>query len=189
MSELNETILLLQSRQSVGLLAAPAPSGQQLEQVCQAALAAPDHGRIKPWRYLLIEEASRQRLGELFASAMLLDSAELSDEELSRYKKMPFRAPLIIVAIASIKEHPKVPETEQLMSAAVGVGYMLVALQSLGFGGYWRTGPLAYNKAVQQGLGLSEDEQLIGFLYVGSAIKQTKEKVLLPVKDFFQHWV
>lgn len=75
---------------------------------------------------------------------------------------------MIIVGITSHQAHPKVPEVEQTMSAAVGMGYLLLALEAAGYGGMWRTGGLAYNPEIAKGLGLGDHETITGFLYTGS---------------------
>lgn len=79
---------------------------------------------------------------------------------------------MIIVGIACHQFHPKVPEQEQTMSAAVGMGYLLMALQSAGYGAMWRSGAMAHNPLVAEGLGLSDKELITGFLYVGSVASQ-----------------
>ena len=184
----NNIIQALQNRQSVGLLTEPAPSAIELEHIQSTALSAPDHAKLKPWRYLVIDGDDRKKLGTLFQSAMQEDNPSLTDDQLARYAQMPMRAPLIIVAIASVVDHPKVPESEQLISTGVGVGYMLLAIQALGYGGYWRTGPLSFHSEVKSGLGLTNDEHIVGFLYVGTPQKQLKEKTALRVSDFFKRW-
>jgi nitroreductase len=188
MEKENYLIHLLQNRQSVGLLTEPAPSATELQKIQSAALSAPDHARLKPWRYLVIKGDSRKQLGALFQAAMHKDHPELTKEQLLRYVQMPMRAPLIIVAITSLIDHPKVPESEQLLSTAVGVGYMLLATEALGYGGYWRTGPLSTHSEVKKGLGLSNNEQIVGFLYIGTAQKEPRTKTLLKVSDFFKYW-
>ena len=90
--------------------------------------------------------------------------------------------------IASPKAPPKVPEVGQTMSAAAGMAYLLLALQSAGFGAMWRTGAVAYDERVQQGLGLAENEFITGFLYVGS-VCQPKPEVPRPAHgDFVSRW-
>lgn len=152
-------------RSSEPRLQAPAPDPTTLDQVFACAARAPDHALLRPWRYLVIEGDGLQRLGELFASAC---GPEATDKEKEKLLKAPLRAPMIIVGIACHHSHPKVPAGEQDMSAAVGMGYILLALQSLGFAGMWRTGAMASHPAVAEGLGLVSNETITGFLYVGS---------------------
>lgn len=95
---------------------------------------------------------------------------------------------MIIVGIVSHQTHPKVPEIEQTMSAAVGMGYLLLALEAAGYGGMWRTGGLAYNPDIAKGLGLEDHETITGFLYTGS-VSSAKPPVPRPdPKEFVSRW-
>lgn len=188
----NPTIELLCHRVSSPRLVEPAPNKQELDKVFRAALRAPDHMMLRPWRYLVIEGDARHKLGELFLNASeslaKANNDSLDEFKVEKLKSMPLRAPMIVVAVASIKEHPKVPDQEQILSCGVGVGYMLVALQALGYGGIWRTGDLSFNRDVCQGLGLEKNESIIGFLYLGSLGGELKPVPELDVNDFVQTW-
>lgn len=184
-----ESILeLLATRVSHPRLAEPAPSSEQLELVYQAALRTPDHKCLKPWRFLVVQGESLTRLGDLFCQAARIDEGELSEAQEAKYRAMPLRAPMIIVGISKNVEHPKVPLEEQVVSCGVAMGYMLLALQAQGFGGMWRTGAMAVNEHVKEGLGLSNQESLVGFLYLGTP--QAEGKKLAPVSsgDYFKPW-
>lgn len=181
------TAFMLQ-RNSIPNLSSPAPSGAVLDSIFQSALRAPDHGRLRPWRYLTIEGNALHKLGDLFAESAKTDDPSLSLEQEIKFKKMPLRAPMIIVAVANIQTNHKIPEIEQTVSAGVGVGYLLLALQAEGFGGMWRTGPLAYNKAVHKGLGLTQSEQIVGFLYTGTPKGKIKSIPHLTASDFITRW-
>ena len=142
----------LLKRSSEPRLEAPAPDPATLENAFACAARAPDHALLRPWRYLIIEgDEALNALGELFA-ATCGDGA--SEKEREKRCKKALRAPMVIVGVASYQSHPKVPEIEQSMSAAVGMGYLLLALESAGFGGMWRTGAMAHDPAIKRGLGL-----------------------------------
>jgi len=181
------TAFMLQ-RNSTPSLSAPAPSGAVLDSIFQAALRAPDHGRLRPWRYLIIEGDSLNKLGDLFAESAKASDSSLSLEQEKKFRKMPLRAPMVIVAIAKVQSHHKIPEIEQTVSLGVGVGYLLLALQAEGFGGMWRTGPLAYNKGVHKGLGLAEGEHIVGFLYAGTPEGKSKSVPQNDMNDFVTRW-
>ncbi|SFM23610.1 nitroreductase family protein [Marinobacter zhejiangensis] len=179
---MTDLIRAILNRSSEPRLEAPAPEGETLDRILQCAAMAPDHALLRPWRYLVIEGEGLDRLGGVFAQ-----TGE-TDAEREKFRKMPHRAPMVIVAITSFKPHPKVPDIEQSMSTAAGVGYMLLALESAGFGGMWRTGAMAYAPQVHAGLGLSDDEAIAGFLYVGS-VSNPKPHVPRPeVGHFVQRW-
>lgn len=184
MTDMTDAIL---NRASEPRLIAPAPDRKLLDQVLACAARAPDHALLRPWRYLVVEGEGLDALGNLFASV-----AEDPDQPLGKdpdkLRRMPLRAPMMIIGICSPRPHPKVPEIEQVMSAGVGLGYALLALEAEGFGGMWRTGDLAYHPRIRQGLGLTTDEKIAGFLYVGT-VESRKPPVPRPeLSDFVSNW-
>lgn len=184
---MTDVIDAILSRASETRLTLPAPDQALLERVFECAARAPDHALLRPWRYLVIEGAGLTALGELFASAMDDPVMPLAGDS-DKLRRMPLRAPMIIVGITCHKPHPKVPDIEQAMSSAVGLGYVLLALQSAGFGAMWRTGAVAYHPAVAKGLGLMDHEAIAGFLYVGT-VESEKPAVPRPgVSEFVQRW-
>jgi len=178
----------LYTRISAPRLCEPAPDDPTLENIYRAAFRAADHGLLKPWRFLIIRGESRSRLGQLFLEASLESDPNISLEKQENIRKKPLRAPLIIVTISSQKEHPKVPEFEQDLSAAAATQNMLIAAHAQGVGAMWRTGSMAYHSTVIQGLGLSKEEKIIGFLYLGSIDGPSKPIIEPEISDFFKTW-
>lgn len=165
-----EAIELLLNRASV----APRLHGEEpvtekaLETILQAAVRAPDHGRLRPWRFLLIRGAARERLGEVFVDALLRRAPDASQTMIRKERERPLRSPLVIAVIARITpDHPKVPEIEQMMSAGAAAYNMVMAAQALGLGAIWVTGANAYDDYVLEALGLGEGEKLVGYVYIG----------------------
>lgn len=179
---------LLLNRVSVGRLLDPAPDAAQREVLFRAALRAPDHGQLRPWRFLTVEGEARVRLGELFASALLAGNPEAKPEALDKARGMPLRAPLLVVVIARLSEHAKVPQQEQLLSAACAAHGLLLAAQAQGFGAVWRTGELASDAQVLAGLGLAANERIVGFVYLGSFEGARRTPAPLAVADFVGSW-
>jgi nitroreductase len=167
----------------------PAPDAGQCEQIFAAALRAADHGQLRPWRFLLVAGAARQQLGELYLQAALAQEGELAAGRRDKLLAMPLRAPLVVVAVARCAAHPKVPAVEMLLSAGAAVQNMLNAAHALGVGACWRTGEMAYDPLVRAGLGLASDEQIVGYLYLGTPAAPLREASVLPVGDYFQAWV
>lgn len=175
----------LLNRASQPRLEGPAPDRSSLDQAFACAARAPDHALLRPWRYLVIDGEGLKALGELFAAAHTDDCDE---PKLDKIRKKPQRAPMVIVGIASPKKHHKVPEIEQLLSAGASMSFLGLALQDAGYGVMWRTGNLAYNPVVLEGLGLEEGESITGFLYTGS-VSSAKPKVRRPeIADFVAQW-
>ncbi len=188
MTQANSVVEALLSRSSMPALSEPAPAPEELSQIFGTALRAPDHGLLRPWRYLVLEGEGLRALGDLFVQAVRADDPQASDAAIERAQRMPLRAPMMVIAISKNLSDDKVPVVEQQISAGVGMGYMLVALQALGFGGIWRTGPMASHRVVREGLGLAPQETLIGFLYLGTPSSAAKKIPELDVGDYFSAW-
>jgi nitroreductase len=175
----------LLNRVSAPRLTEPAPDALQREVLFRAALRAPDHGQLRPWRFLTVEGSDRNRLGELFASAL---GADATPEALAKALAMPLRAPLLVVVIARVQEHPKVPAQEQVLAAGCAAHGILLAAHAQGIGAVWRTGELSYNARVAKGLGLADNEQIIAFLYLGTPERELRTPQDLPYEQFVQAW-
>ncbi|WP_286237461.1 nitroreductase family protein [Neptuniibacter halophilus] len=165
---------LLHNRVSCPVLSEPGPTEEQLEAMFQAALRAPDHGAIRPWRFLTIAGEQRHKLGELFLQAALQDDPDLAPERREKILNMPLRAPTLIVVIAAVREHPKVPLLEQEVSAGCAAQNIILAAHAQGVGAMWRTGDMAYHSQVRQGLGVADAETIIGYIYLGTAAKMRR---------------
>lgn len=183
-----EALDALLNRVSAPRLREPAPDAAQREVLFRAALRAPDHGQLRPWRFLTVEGAAREQLGELFAAALTANSAPVTQEALSKARAMPLRAPLLIVVIARLQDHFKIPQQEQLLAAGCAAHGILLAAHAQGIGAVWRTGELAYNARVAQGLGLSGAEKIIGFLYLGTPERELRTPQELAVSAFVSAW-
>jgi len=175
-------------RSSAPRLVEPAPRGEQREQIFRAALRAPDHARLRPWRFLVVEGTGRERLGEAMQRAMAAHKPSLSPQEAEKLRTSPLRAPLIVVLAASLSDHPKVPEIEQLLSVACAAQNMLLAAHALGFGGIWRTGPVTYTQELRAELGLTATERLLGFLYLGTPENAARAVAETAVAEHFSNW-
>lgn len=160
----------LLSRRSIPAqcLVEPGPDSAQLAAAFDAALRAPDHGRMRPWRFKLIRGAARARFAELLVRAAKVREPDIQERQLEKLRTRPLHAPLIIAVSARLRDNPKVPEVEQLLSAGAGLMNLLNALHAQGFGAIALTGASIYDPAVTQALGYDTDERLLCFVYVGS---------------------
>jgi nitroreductase len=178
-----DAIELLLTRQSDSNLSFPGPSAEQLEVIKKAALKVPDHGGLKPWRFILVEEQGREKLGEIFYQAAVEEQQE--QRIIDRAKALPERAPMLIIAVSPYAEHPKVPRIEQIESAACSVFAMQQAAFAQGLSGVWRTGYFAQSASVKRQLGLSEQDEIVGYLYLGTPTVQCTKPVRHQPEDFF----
>lgn len=180
---------LLTERSSSPRLTSPAPSGEVLKLIKQAALRAPDHGALKPWQFLVFDNPDAlSALGEIYAKAALIDDPEADPASVERAKQLPLRAPMVIVCATNRQEHPKVPLWEQDVAAGCAVMAMQQAAFANGFGGIWRTGAYAESSTVKQLLGIAEKDIIVGFLYLGTPMKQPSKPNTANVEDFFTQW-
>ncbi|WP_237060613.1 nitroreductase family protein [Microbulbifer sediminum] len=184
-----DALYALHHRVSVGKLTEPAPPVEQRERIFRAALRAADHGCLRPWRFLQVEGAARERLGQVFLQAMEEAEGPLSASKREKTVAMPLRAPLIVVAITTLQDHPKVPHIEQRQSTAGAVQAMITAAFAEGVGAYWRTGPLARDPLVARKLGLAGNERIEGFIYLGTPGKPPREAPEQAVGDYFGQWI
>ncbi|HSG59901.1 MAG TPA: nitroreductase family protein [Pseudomonadales bacterium] len=178
------SIDLLLNRNSAAMLTEPAPSGEALQRMFKAAMRAPDHGNLKPWRFITVSGDRRTDLGELFAVAAAQRNGNLTTEQLERIVAQPLRAPLLVVVVSSPIDHPKIPQIEQEYAAACAAFAILLAAEAEGFAGIWRTGDNAFDETVASGLGLTKQEQVVGFLYLGT---RRGEPRVLPEIDLSQY--
>jgi nitroreductase len=166
-----ETLQAVITRQSVApaFLAEPAPEGLTLERILAAGASAPDHGRLRPWRFIVIRGEARRRLGEVFADALRHRQPDAPEAALEQERVRPLRAPLLIAVAAKLDpQHPKIPEIEQILSTGAAVQNILLAAHAQGFGAKWLTGVNAYDEHVKAALGLSAADRLIGFVHLGT---------------------
>nr|WP_145545515.1 nitroreductase [Variovorax boronicumulans] len=163
---------LLLTRHSPWPLIEPIPSDAELQRAFAAAMCAPDHGALRPWRFVLVRGAARERLGDLFVQAARLRDP-LGDAE--RFRRKALVAPLLVAVVAHLQPHPKVPEIEQTVATGAAAMNLLNALHLQGYGCFWVSGPNAYDPTVHAGLGLAANEQLLGFVYVGTPQHRDKQ--------------
>ncbi|MGH8287461.1 MAG: nitroreductase family protein [Steroidobacteraceae bacterium] len=164
-----QAIDALLKRRSAKTLTDPAPDDGALELLLESAARAPDHGRLRPWRFIVIRGAARERLGGLMADQLLRTQPAASAESLQRERQKALRAPLIIVVAAISNASAKVPAVEQILSAGAAAQNIMLAATALGFGAMWKTGGAAYDPMVKVALGLEAKDAIVGFLYLGTA--------------------
>lgn len=183
-----EALESLQQRVSVSKLAAPAPSQVDLEQAFAAAARAADHGKLRPWRFLIVEGAGLEQLSEVYVAAALNANPEVSPAVLEKAKKMPSRAPMVIVAIACYKENPGVPRQEQVIACGCATQNLINAFFIQGYGAIWRSGDMTVNPYVKEQLEIGSNEEIIGFVYVGTPVQEIPEPPAIDVNEFFKPW-
>jgi nitroreductase len=186
--EMMDSLHALQGRVSSPRLIEPAPQGDILDNIKKAAFRAADHGRMKPWRFLVVEGQGLIEFGQLLVKSSEGRGVALTDKARERMMARPQRAPMIVVVIASPRENPKVPEIEQIISAGAAAQNMITAAFAQGVGAIWRTGDPAYDSTIMKGLGLEHSERVVGFLYLGAVKGKVPEAPEPDLGEYFNTW-
>jgi nitroreductase len=159
-----ETIEAIHTRQSIGSVK-PDPLPRALvEKLLAAGAQAPNHYRVRPWRFVVLSGAGREKLGEVMAVSQKEKQPHLPLEALQKTRALPLRAPLVIAVGVDKPAEPKVVD---IAAAAAACQNILLAAHAEGLGAIWRTGDWARDPRVKQFLGFAPDQHLIGFLYIG----------------------
>jgi len=183
-----DAIEALTTRASPTGLVAPAPDADALQHMLRAAVRAPDHGRLRPWRFIIVEGAARAALGGVLADALLAREPGVAEAALAKERAKPLRAPLIVIVAAKLREHRGVPAVEQIVAAGAATQNMLLAAHALGFGGFWRTGAAAYDDRVKRALGLAPEDAIVGFVYLGTPSTAPPPLPASDVATLVTHW-
>ncbi len=164
----------LRARRSVPalLLREPGPSDEEINIALETAMRGPDHGALRPWRFVLIRAAARIHLAELLVRRMRERDPNTPPHKLDKAAAMPRTAPLVIAMGARILREHKIPEIEQLLACGAALMNLLNAFHILGYGAIVLTGANAYDPQIAASLGFAADEQCLGFIYVGSRPEQ-----------------
>ena len=161
-----EALDFLLSRRSrpAKLLSAPGPGREELMRLMTAAARVPDHGKLEPWRFIVMAGAGRVRI-----AAAIRARAEAAGQDADKGALAFEQAPVVVAVIASPKPSDKIPGVEQFLSAGAVALSLLNAALAAGWGASWMTGWAAYDRALVEGvLGLSPEEAVVGFVYLGS---------------------
>lgn len=169
---------LLLNRSSMPRLQAPAPTPADIELMKAAALRVPDHMSLVPYEFLLFEGEARVWLGDVFRAAATQEN--LGEQAVTRAPQLPLRAPLVMVVVTKYQEHPSVPFKEQFASAACAAFAVEQMAFTQGYGAVWRTGPYAESDTVKDALKVSKQNDILGFLYIGTPPVDVPIK---PAKD------
>jgi nitroreductase len=185
----------IEGRRSTGRLTEPAPTAADLHRILEAATLAPDHETLRPWRFVVLTGAAKVAFGQVLAKAFEARCADRAadvvpakrEKELSKLG----RAPMVVVAAAICRPSDKVPFVEQFAAAAAAVQNMLLAATALGYGSMWRTGDPAYDPMVKEALGLTPDDAIVGFVYLGTPFTDGRapgERSPVDLDDLVTHW-
>ena len=166
-----ELLTAIESRTSAGRLAAPGPTPEDLERILDAARRAPDHGRMKPWRLLVLDEPAREAFAAAAAEAKRRRVPALNEEQLASERGKILRSPTIVIVGCAVRDNPKVPEIEQIVAAGAAAENLFLAAHGLGYGVMWKTGAAAYDPDVKAVVGLDTHDHIVGIIHLGTRVK------------------
>ena len=185
---MSDILHFLHNRNSSPKLVEPAPSPEEMQDIFKAAMRAPDHAWLHPWRFITIRDERREAFGQVLEQCLMLRDPEANQAARDKARAAPLRAPLLVVVVVRISEHPKVPPSEQRLSSGCAAHGILLAAEALGYAGIWRTGDPAFDRNVMDALGLGEDEEITGFVYLGSRGGPAKPIPQLSTAEFVSSW-
>jgi len=163
-----ELLTAIESRSSAARLVEPGPTPEHLSRILAAAGRAPDHGRLKPWHLLVLGQATKERFAAAAAQAKRARSPNLSDEQIAAERDKIMRSPTIVIVGCTVREHPKVPQIEQVVAAAAAAQNLFLAAHDLGYGVMWKTGPAAYDSEVKALVGLRTNDHIVAIMHLGT---------------------
>ena len=170
-NDTSSVLAFLKSRKSASAkaMSAPGPSGAQLDEILEIAVRVPDHGKLAPWRFILIEGEGRARIGDGFADVWAKKNPSYSTENLDFQRGLFMRAPLILVIVSTAAVHGKIPVWEQQLSSAAVCYNAVLAATALGFDAQWQSDWVAYDDGAKAVMGVHAHETISGIIYMGTS--------------------
>jgi len=161
----------IDTRSSAARLTQPGPSAEHLALILKAAERAPDHGRMKPWHLVVLDDAAKLRFAAAAALAKRRRMPSMTDEQLAAEREKVSRSPAIVVVGCTVRENPKVPEIEQIIAVGAAAQNLFLAAYGLGYGVMWKTGAAAYDPEVKAVVGLQAADHIVAIMHLGTRLK------------------
>lgn len=175
-SEEARRLLALRRSLSPDLMAEPGPGAATLDNILEIAARVPDHRKITPFRFLVIEGEARGRAGDILAARLAANNPAATETQVETERRRFLRAPVVVAVIARIDPRHKTPEWEQILTNGAVCFNLLCAAAAHGFAGCWLTEWYGYDVDVAEALGLGAEERFSGFVYIGSAREKPRER-------------
>lgn len=185
-----DALHLLKTRRSVKPmeLTGPAPSTADIDTLLTVASRVPDHGKLKPWRFIVFEGAARETAGDIIAEIFRNEHPEATADQIVFERQRLARAPLVIAVVSRAAPHVKIPEWEQQLSAGAAAMNLVTAAHAMGLAASWITEWYAYDRNVLVRLGLAENERIAGFVHIGHAVKPPEDRDRPRLAEIVTRW-
>jgi len=157
----------IHSRHSQGKVKQDSVPRAVIEKLLSAAVQAPNHYKVRPWRFVVLTGEARNKLGDVFAASQLEQKPNLPPEASDKTRTLPLRAPVLIAVGVDKPSEEKVLEIENIAAVAAACQNLLLAAQAEGLAVKWRTGAWARDPKVKEYLGFSANQHLIAYMYIG----------------------
>ncbi len=184
--KMDEFVHFLNQRVSAlsGFITAPAPNHQQLMTILQAGMSAPDHGGLMPWRFKIYNHNNFNELQDIAITAKRHENPDIGDDEMQKTIGKLRRAPLVVAVWAQKQNQKNIPMAEQVAAVNMAVAQQLLCASAMGFAAVYLTGWLAFSPIFHQHLGMGEQDEFCGFLYLGSFAQNPPAKTRPRVEQF-----
>lgn len=169
-------------------LSEPGPDDAQLLRMLVVAVHIPDHGRLSPWRFVRIRGDARIALGRMLEARLLERDPDAMPAQRDKERNRFTHAPCVIAVIAHLTPNHKIPESEQIQSGSCACFSLLQAAHAMGFGAQWLTGMAAYDAGIHTALGLAANEQVLGFIHIGTAVAPTQDRPRVDPSSLLTDW-
>jgi nitroreductase len=168
-------------------LVAPGPSAAELDRALAIASRTPDHGKLAPWRFVVVEDDRREAFAALLANAYAVEKPGASADEIAVAAQFARQAPALVVVLSSPVEH-KVPRWEQELSAGAACMNLLHAVHAMGYAAGWLTGWAAFSDRVRDAFGAAP-ERIVGFVFIGTPARALEERPRPDPARLVSRWV
>lgn len=168
-------------------LQAPGPTPAQLHEILQSAMRVPDHGKLAPWRFVVIADDSRKQLGDALASILAAEKPDARPAEIEAARSFAAQAASLVVVLSKPSFERPIPIWEQELSAGAVTMNLCVAVHAQGFVANWLTGWATYSPGVLTLLG-EPDERIAGFIFIGTPARPLEERPRPDFDTVVSHW-
>lgn len=182
------SFLSLRRSANKAMIAAPGPTGDELDAIIAAATRVPDHRRMAPWRFIIFEGDARADFGSRAADVQKREDPAATDADLASTRALMLRAPTVIAVISNPTDDGKTPVWEQELSAGALTYNLLLAANAAGWAGVWLTEWISFSKGIDRLLGLSDTERVAGFVYLGTASGDPQERARPDTAALISRW-
>lgn len=186
-----DALTALKTRRSVKpkeLGSGPGPTDEQLQTILEIATRVPDHGKLAPWKILVLKRDGQEKLGKIAKERFNQIYAEVNEKQKEAERLRFTRAPLVLVVLSTPKESVKAPRWEQEMSAGAVCTNILHACHAMGFGASWLTEWVAFDPAIIHTLGGDIETKIAGFIYIGEKLVTPDDRERPKLEDVVGEW-